>query len=89
MKVVKCQVVSLGEMTTIREMRSCSSSNDDLCEKLIFHGIVKEGKILESFRLTDRGDFWPEEDIGTSLLSLQMDSFSYLHYSALLGIKLT
>jgi hypothetical protein len=41
---------------------SVGSSNDDLCEKLSFHGILKEGKILESFRLTDRGDFFPEED---------------------------
>jgi hypothetical protein len=41
---------------------SVGTSNEDLCEKLISNGVVKEGKILDSFRSTDRGDFVPEED---------------------------
>jgi hypothetical protein len=66
---------------------SVGSSNDDLCEKLIFHGILKEGKILESFRLTDRGDFFPEDDRYVASF-LKWIPF-LISYSALLGIKLT
>eukprot|EP01031_Cornospumella_fuschlensis_P034034 gene34034-41194_t len=41
---------------------SVGTSNNDLCEKMVHHGLLKEGPILEAFRATDRGDFViPEE----------------------------
>ena len=36
---------------------SVGDTNDDLCNKLVGHGVLRPGAILNAFRVTDRGDF--------------------------------
>lgn len=36
---------------------SIGDTNDDLCNKLVGHGVLRLGAILNAFRVTDRGDF--------------------------------
>ena len=36
---------------------SIGDTNDDLCDKLVGHGVLRLGAILNAFRVTDRGDF--------------------------------
>jgi hypothetical protein len=55
--VKKCsQLLYLKNMAWL----SVGTCNDDLCEKLVLHGVLKEGtKYLEAFLNTDRGNFVP------------------------------
>lgn len=40
---------------------SVGETNDELIEKMLAHGVLDDGsKILEAFRVTDRGDFVPQ-----------------------------
>lgn len=41
---------------------SVGVSNDDLCDKLIEHGVLKNEQIIAAFQHADRGDFVQEED---------------------------
>ena len=41
---------------------SVGVSNEDLCNKMMDLGLLEEGRILEAFRNTDRGDFVLEKD---------------------------
>lgn len=41
---------------------SVGISNEDLCNKLIQYGILKDNQIIEAFMHTDRGDFVLDED---------------------------
>lgn len=41
---------------------SVGMSNDDLCDKLVQYGVLKESIVEAAFRITDRGDFVDAED---------------------------
>lgn len=45
--------------STVNQMAwlSIGDTNDDLCDKLVGHGVLRLGAILNAFRVTDRGDF--------------------------------
>ena len=36
---------------------SQGANNEDLVDKLIFNGVLKDESLIKAFRLTDRGDF--------------------------------
>lgn len=41
---------------------SMGTSNGDLCDKMVQHGVLQDGPILQAFQSTDRGDFVFPED---------------------------
>ena len=41
---------------------SVGETNDDLCDKLLEHGVLQHGSILNAFRNTDRGDFVQQDN---------------------------
>jgi len=42
---------------------SVGTCNDDLCNKMVQHGVLKEGSaLLEAFQKTDRGHFVPLDE---------------------------
>lgn len=36
---------------------SVGSSNEELVDLMVFHGLLKDEKVVAAFRATDRGDF--------------------------------
>jgi len=41
---------------------SVGIANDDLCDKLVQHGVLRDNNIETAFRIVDRGDFVHDED---------------------------
>ena len=41
---------------------SVANSHEDLIRQLVENGVLQEGKLLDAFCATDRGDFVEEED---------------------------
>lgn len=41
---------------------SVGETNDDLCDKLLEHGVLQQGNIMNAFRHTDRGDFVQQDN---------------------------
>ena len=63
---------------------SVGDTNDDLCNKLVGHGVLRPGAILNAFRVTDRGDF-VQQDCRWATCSLH----NTLHHGMIMIVHLT